>query len=735
MVTRGWRNISVVLAWLVAFSWSANGAAASQWALLVGVSDYGGKGNDLEGPVNDVMAIKELLISDFGVEKRKITTLIDRQASKPKIMKALNKLERRSKTGDQIFIYFSGHGTSAGDDIFSAILPTTTGAFIPYDFKPQNTVEATRRELVVGRDDLAPIIGKIDSKQRSVFVVIDACYSGETVRSFGHALALPKRSRPVSAFVDDLAFVETYSWEKAQEQASSNEYPYERVFYLSAAGEHEAALDIPKDRLVRFPTFDQKAHGAFTDTFIRVLKDPATIDVNGNGQIQYNELHKRVKQEMFKRGFGHTPNALPTAAQDKANITTASILGLRSYPSLMADVEEKISEARDESQNPIAARIQPGRQDQNTENNHSVKTDIEIIDPEKQNPEKKDPIETTIQAAVASTDSNKTDTVVTANKIDANTDIEINTETAPEQSVTSHDPKPMMVAQVSTAIQATVVDSPVVSETVGAVLTVDGSVVPAQNADSKVEVAPAPVSAPAQPSSPPTVKDKRLGVSSSVDLASLVKSMHNLRWVEADAKSDIHIERGDQNRLNYLDHNGELVATSPAMTANGALDLAKIKQRLNFQAWLKQYKSQPQLSKVALEFTLDQPGYGYTMVYDDVIGFNLRSELPAKYLMFNINSVGQVDVIYPYYASELVTHKAEQALALAQLGKVVPPEGIDHLKLIAFHNDRVNLAPFMAGSFQYYSNTMDELLELIDQEANNLSQAVIELAVREVEKK
>ncbi|MFV2055731.1 MAG: caspase domain-containing protein, partial [Thiohalomonadales bacterium] len=305
-------------------------AYAARYALLVGVGDY--PMAELEGPVNDVNAIQEVLISTWGFKKANIRTLINKKGTKKNILAEMEELLRYSKKGDEIFIYFSGHGTSAKDKALHFPLPTTSGAFIPYDVRDARSVTEILNVLVVGKTDLRPLLTRLDQGGRHVFVVVDSCYSGNAVRGamIEKNLVLPSRYLdlqsllPGRAFGDDLINTGDEVWQKKPENPNEV-YPYENIYFLSASGEHEQAKDIPSRLLNKIPTIDGKAHGAFTDTLLRILNKPASADLNSNGELSYAEITKTVRKLMRRRGFDHTPNGLPSIAQDRIGLATRGL--------------------------------------------------------------------------------------------------------------------------------------------------------------------------------------------------------------------------------------------------------------------------------------------------------------------------------------------------------------------------------------------------------------------------
>jgi len=339
-----------------------NPVFAKREALLIGVSSY--PVSSLEGPINDVAAMKKVLVSnwDFPVENIKI--LLDKKGTKKNILSEIAKLYDITSSGDEIFIYFSGHGTSAEDRDLNFPLPTTSGAFIPYDVREAKNIKQAIDHLVIGKTDLRPLLEKLDKGKRHVFVAIDACYSGNAVRGaymeFGKQLPsrfLDLRSfLPGRAFGDDLVHKGSEVWEE-KSGGNYEPYPYENIYYLSASGENEQAKDIPT-RLLKFkPTVDGKAHGAFTDTLLRVLMDPNKADSDRNGRVTYQEVTKTVRHIMRNRGFDHTPNGLPTVAEDESGLTSRGL-----FRNVFA-LQQKKAAAKVVAQSAVAAQSLPASRD------------------------------------------------------------------------------------------------------------------------------------------------------------------------------------------------------------------------------------------------------------------------------------------------------------------------------------------------------------------------------------
>jgi len=316
---------------------------AAKHALLVGVGNYRGDypGLDLEGPPHDVAALREALIESWGFGADQVQTLVDAQATRANILAAIDRLQRRSRAGDLVFLYFSGHGTSVHDPKLgkTLALPDDTGAFLPWDFVADGKPDRIIGSLIVGRTDLRPRLRRLDDGGRNTLVVFDACYSGKAVRSVGHAgdpvSGLPVRSYPLAISAADTGrYFDEVDAEVAQlaggfdygADKAGQAYPYRHLVFLSSATDRELASDISLASLTRHPTLDQRPHGAFTDALLRVLRGDLAVGEDRDRVIDYLELRNTLTAYLEKRGFRQTPQLLPTLDQDHQGLALRAVL-------------------------------------------------------------------------------------------------------------------------------------------------------------------------------------------------------------------------------------------------------------------------------------------------------------------------------------------------------------------------------------------------------------------------
>lgn len=276
---------------------------AANHAILIGVGQYSqlDRHMQLEGPPRDAAALEGVLKAAWGFDKKNVITLINEKATKRKILGALTDLGERSAPGDFLFIYFSGHGTSSYDPKTKMLgLDPFTGALVPADFK-QGTHAESRERLIIGKRDLRPILSKLEA-DRQVLVIIDACYSGCTVRGD----RAPGRAKHLPLTWDDLESDQPDAYGAGT--LKEPPYPYKNVIYISASSNREQAVDIPTEYIQGgYATFDGRPHGALTDTLLHGLCGDA--DMNNNSLVSFNELYQYVRMSVTAN-FAQTPQLL-----------------------------------------------------------------------------------------------------------------------------------------------------------------------------------------------------------------------------------------------------------------------------------------------------------------------------------------------------------------------------------------------------------------------------------------
>jgi Caspase domain/Domain of unknown function (DUF4384) len=329
-----------------------------QWALLIGIGQYQDKRIPaLAGPAHDVAAMREVLQARWDFPEQHIRTLQDRQATRKGILQALKALLEQSAAGDDILIYYAGHGTSQHDSARHLPMPHDTGALVPWDY-PYDSKDPAH--LIIGRSDLRPLLLQMEERGRKVWLVADACYSGQLVRNTGD-------DRDPEALPPRLITLEPGNTARrtAQENASASAtpitpWPYRKVQMLAAASAGTRAVEIPHDQLRRTPTRDGKPHGAFTDALLRILHGELPADFNADGVLSLDEVHRASAEFMDNRPYNHSAQRLPLVFEDEQALGQSAVLRARNVAAKATGGAAPVLRLRIDSSQPLLTQALAG---------------------------------------------------------------------------------------------------------------------------------------------------------------------------------------------------------------------------------------------------------------------------------------------------------------------------------------------------------------------------------------
>lgn len=285
------RNRLTLSALLGAVALSATAqAGAANYALVMGIGNYSEARANLPGIDLDIQNAAKIART-MGVSDSNITFLANDQLTTDGIRNAFVQMSQRIGRGDNVFIYYSGHGTQ-----YSAGGGKCTEGMVAYDMRAYRDVEL--------QDSLA----QLAQKASEVVMMNDSCFSGGQGRSKALSSSVAKTWK---------MSVETEGHtcgEPINAKLTRNLIPLARkegsnVLYIAAASENEVAFASPQGSSATLAWLactsaanDQDHTGVLTGEEIR-----------GCAQNWLNE--RQFNQHVTLIGNGQLPLSLATGGE------------------------------------------------------------------------------------------------------------------------------------------------------------------------------------------------------------------------------------------------------------------------------------------------------------------------------------------------------------------------------------------------------------------------------------
>ena len=239
------------------------------YVLAVGVNQYANLDYNLKYAMADAQSFAEELrrqqvkLGNYG--RVEVIPLVDRDATKARILKVLTELSAKVQPEDAVVIYFAGHGTAQGNHFY--LVPHDLG----YTGRRQNLDRLGLQSILahsISDEELERAIEGINAGQ--LLLVIDACNSGQALETE------EKRRGPMNS--------------KGLAQLA-----YEKGMYiLTAAQSYQAALEASK-----------LGHGYLTYALVEEgLKTPSA------------DFEPKDSQLLLREWLDYATNRVPQMQQD-----------------------------------------------------------------------------------------------------------------------------------------------------------------------------------------------------------------------------------------------------------------------------------------------------------------------------------------------------------------------------------------------------------------------------------
>lgn len=292
-----WRRLAAAVASAIFTVALASPAAAETRALLIGVWKFESPMlKDLAGPEHDLAAMETLVRAEGA---RDVTVLRNEQVSRTAVETAVHALGLRSKPGDWIVLYYSGHGAEAD----AAVRGTRDGD--RDQFLPLARFDPTDPERYIVDKDFYNWMARYVPGNVQVLMMADACHSGTLNRSadqraFRFTSRLGFRAaqadfrlsaRPAPRFASVLGG-------SAAAAVAVDRADLPNVIYLAAARDEQLAWEFP------MPSEGAPPRGLLTYNFEQGLTTRGpdgrslAADLDGNGSVEVGELATYVATQV-----------------------------------------------------------------------------------------------------------------------------------------------------------------------------------------------------------------------------------------------------------------------------------------------------------------------------------------------------------------------------------------------------------------------------------------------------
>ncbi len=288
--SRKWVFILVFLGAILLY-FDSTMMAQTRRALLVGINKYEPEEpikkplcrkvegvSNLLGSINDVEAMKGVLISRFYFKAQNIHVLKDEEATRQNILSGIEThLVKEAASGDVCVFYFAGHGSRMKNSK-SSEPDKKDETLVPFDWY--------RVDQDIRDKELKKLFNRILDKKAKLTVIIDACHSG----SISRGLPAPMRTRSMLESTCDAAEPPDREPEPAIRGA----------LILSAARDFQRAYEMKAG--------DGNYYGVFTWALLKVLRSvPKDEPVNSiflrvNALIKSEGMRPRIEISL------HDPN-------------------------------------------------------------------------------------------------------------------------------------------------------------------------------------------------------------------------------------------------------------------------------------------------------------------------------------------------------------------------------------------------------------------------------------------
>jgi hypothetical protein len=256
-------------------------------------------GSDLQGCVNDVTNIRDILLKYYGFTVKQIRVVVDARATKKAILERLRWLVKDARADDRLLFHFSGHGSQIRDRNGDELKDQLDEILCPHDMDWDGTY--------IVDDELKQIFAKV-AKGVRVDVLLDCCHSGTGTRE-AQAFALLHADEQTPQIIPRYLVPPV---DILCRQLDEDELPAVQMLNAGVPGSHALFTGCRENQTSADAWISGGYNGAFTYYLCKHIR--AT-----QGSITRSDLHKRLRASLRHEGYDQVPQleCLTTAKKKK----------------------------------------------------------------------------------------------------------------------------------------------------------------------------------------------------------------------------------------------------------------------------------------------------------------------------------------------------------------------------------------------------------------------------------
>lgn len=278
--------------------------------LVVGIDAYTGV-TPLDGALNDARDLHGVL-DRLGAED--LTLLLDREATRDRVLGAWDEMIERSEPGDLVVFTFAGHGAQEPEVVRGSEEDGQDEVLIMADFAFEGP---NARERIVD-NELNQRFKEALAQDIRILFINDSCHSGGTTRSLRPAADVTYRLVENYDVTDDMLMALDAGMLATGHDVETDDL--EGLIFLGGGQEYEKIPEVS----IRMADGSRQMRGALSYSMGRAIEGAA--DQDGDGILEWLELQGYVRENVkVLSDSRQQPNLLPADGRDRPVIDISAM--------------------------------------------------------------------------------------------------------------------------------------------------------------------------------------------------------------------------------------------------------------------------------------------------------------------------------------------------------------------------------------------------------------------------